>query len=84
MAGGRAQINPLSDFLQESEENMKTLKPYFQGTGANLDYEVPMYPAGGEEIDVYDYSKPVDYDYSIEEEKEPPPPPIPIERLRDG
>lgn len=69
MAGGRAQINPLSDFLQESEDAMKTFEPYFEGTGANLEYEVPMYPTG-DEIDMYDYSKPVDYDYSTENQRD--------------
>lgn len=63
MAAGTAQVNALADFLQESEDNMKTIKPYFEGEGYNLDYTIPMHPSG-EEFDSYDYSKSVEYDYS--------------------
>jgi len=63
MAAGTAQINALADFLQEKEDDMKTVKPYFEGEGFNLDYTIPMHPAG-DEFDDYDYNKPVEYDYS--------------------
>ena len=63
MAAGTAQINSLADFIQDKEDDMKTLKPYFEGEGFNLDYEIPMHPTG-DEFDSYDYSKPVEYDYS--------------------
>lgn len=41
MAGGSAQINPLSDFLQESEQNMKSNVNIFTGSGYNLGQELP-------------------------------------------
>lgn len=69
MAAGTAQINAFADFLQEKEDDMKTVKPYFEGEGYNLDYVIPMHPAG-DEFDDYDYSKPVEYDYSKNEETE--------------
>lgn len=67
MAGGTAQINPMSDFIQETEERMKTLKPYFEGTGTRLGLVLPSYPFGDE--DMYDYTKDVYYDYSEQEAK---------------
>jgi hypothetical protein len=63
MAAGTAQINALADYLQEKEDDMKTLEPYFEGEGFNLDYSIPMHPAG-DDFDDYDYSKPVDFDFS--------------------
>ncbi len=65
MAAGTAQVNALADFLQESEEDTKTIKPYFEGEGYNLEYTIPMHPAG-DEFDSYDYSKTTDYDYSTQ------------------
>lgn len=65
MAAGTAQVNALSDFLQEKEDDMKTIKPYFEGEGYNLDYTLPMHPTTG---DSFDYSKSVEYDYSIDDE----------------
>jgi hypothetical protein len=63
MAAGTAQVNALADFLQEKEDDMKTIKPYFEGEGFSLDYVIPMHPAG-DEFDSFDYSKPVEFDYS--------------------
>ncbi len=48
MAAGTAQVNALADFLQEKEDDMKTVKPYFEGEGFNLDYTIHMHPAGDE------------------------------------
>jgi hypothetical protein len=67
MAAGSAQINALADFLQEKEDDMKTIKPYFEGEGFNLDYVIPMHPAG-DEFDSYDYSKPIEFDYAVSEQ----------------
>lgn len=41
MAGGTAQVNPLSDFLQENEQNMKSNVNVFNGSGFNLGSELP-------------------------------------------
>ena len=70
MAAGTAQINALADFLQEKEDDMKTLQPYFDGEGFSLDYVIPMHPAG-DEFDDFDYTKPVEYDYSKDYEQSP-------------
>jgi hypothetical protein len=71
MAAGTAQINALAEFLQEKEDDMKIIKPYFEGEGYNLDYTLPMHPTTtGDE---FDYSKSVDFDYSSEEGQSPSP-----------
>lgn len=62
MSGGTAQINPLSDFLQENEKNMKENPHLFVGEGYNLGSGLPLYDIEAE--DVYDYTKNVTYDYS--------------------
>ena len=41
MAGGTAQINPMSDFLQENEKIMKSNVTVFNGQGFNLGSELP-------------------------------------------
>lgn len=41
MAGGSAQVNVMSDFLQESEQSMKSNVSVFSGVGYNLGYELP-------------------------------------------
>lgn len=64
MKRGSAQINPLSDFFQESERDMKTKPTGFDGPGYNLGYGIPAYNI--EKEDKYDYSKPVYYDYTRE------------------
>jgi hypothetical protein len=68
MAAGAAQVNALADFLQEKEDDMKSLKPYFEGEGYNLDYTLPMHPTTGDE---FDYSKSTDFDYSLAEGQSP-------------
>lgn len=65
MSKGTAQINPLSDYFQESEKDMKTKTDLFNGEGYNLGYGVPVYEFDKE--DKYDYSKPVTFDYSRQE-----------------
>lgn len=42
IAAGSAQINPLSDFFQESENDMNTQKPIFEGRGFTRDVHVQM------------------------------------------
>ena len=42
MAGGTAQINPLSDFFQETEDNMKSNKPVFEGRGISREIHFQM------------------------------------------
>jgi hypothetical protein len=71
MAAGTAQVNALADFLQEKEDDMKTIKPYFEGEGYNLDYTLPMHPTTGDE---FDYSKPIDFDYSSSNIEQSPSP----------
>jgi hypothetical protein len=72
MAAGTAQVNALAEFLQEKEDDMKTIKPYFEGEGYNLDYTLPMHPTTtGDE---FDYSKPVDFDYSSSNIEQSPSP----------
>jgi hypothetical protein len=39
---GSARINPFSDYFQETEENMKTMKPIFEGRGITRDVHVQM------------------------------------------
>ena len=41
MAGGSAQVNPLSDFFQETEQSMKSNVSIFNGSGFNLGLELP-------------------------------------------
>lgn len=62
MAAGTAQINPMSDFLQENEKNMKENPHLFVGEGYKLGNGLPLYDI--ELDDVYDYTKSVNYDYS--------------------
>lgn len=62
MAAGSAQVNAMSDFLQEKEDDMNTKKPYFEGVGYSLGYGLPMFPL--EFQDKYDYTKPVTFDFS--------------------
>lgn len=62
MSAGTAQINPLSDFLQENEKNMKENPHLFVGEGYNLGSGLPLYDF--EAKDVFDYSKPGNFDYS--------------------
>lgn len=40
IAAGTAQINPFSDYFQENEMNMRTLKPIFDGRGITRDVHV--------------------------------------------
>lgn len=40
MASGSAQINPFSDYFQESEELMKNKKPIFEGKGITRDVHI--------------------------------------------
>lgn len=48
IAAGSAQINPFSDYFQESEENMKTMGPIFEGRGITRDVHVQMpFSCGG-------------------------------------
>lgn len=42
ISAGSAQINPLSDYFQESEDNMKTMSPIFEGKGITRDIHVQM------------------------------------------
>jgi hypothetical protein len=42
IAAGSAQINPFSDYFQETEENMKTMSPIFEGRGITRDVHVQM------------------------------------------
>jgi hypothetical protein len=42
ISAGSAQINPFSDYFQETEDNMKTLKPIFDGRGITRDVHVQM------------------------------------------
>lgn len=44
MAAGSAQINPLSDYFQESEERMNTMSPIFSGGGITRDIHARMMP----------------------------------------
>lgn len=62
MAAGSAQVNAMSDFLQEKEDDMNTKKPYFEGVGYSLGYGLPVFSL--ENQDKYDYKNPVNYDYS--------------------
>ncbi len=64
MRGGTQRINPMTGFLQESEADMKTLQPYFQGPGYS--------PTGEDSIrkymfqeapDEYDTTKPPTFSY---------------------
>lgn len=49
IAAGSAQINPFSDYFQESEENMKTMGPVFEGRGITRDVHVQMpFSCGGD------------------------------------
>lgn len=41
MAAGTAQVNAMSDFFQESENDTRRMSPMFKGTGFNLGYELP-------------------------------------------
>lgn len=43
IAAGTAQINPLSDYFQESENDMKSMSPFFQGRGYSrpIHYQMP-------------------------------------------
>jgi hypothetical protein len=61
MAQGSAQINPLSDFFQETETNMKSGKPVFEGDGFNVGYGLPAFPFDAP--DTYDYTKDAMYVY---------------------
>jgi hypothetical protein len=63
MAGGTAQINPMSDFLQESEQIMKSNVSVFSGVGFNLGDELPYIELIGPK-DTFDYTANVNYDYS--------------------
>lgn len=42
ISAGSAQINPFSDYFQESEDNMKNLGPIFGGRGITRDIHVQM------------------------------------------
>jgi len=42
IAAGSAQINPFGDYFQETEENMKTKGPIFEGRGITRDVHVQM------------------------------------------
>jgi hypothetical protein len=64
MKGGSAQINPLSDYFQESENDMKTKPIKSESTGYNLGYGIQYYEF--DKTDTYDYTKPVTYDYTKE------------------
>ena len=55
MAGGNAQINPMSDFLQESEQIMKSNVTVFTGVGFNLGSELPYIELSGPK-DTFDYT----------------------------
>jgi hypothetical protein len=54
IASGTAQINPFSDYFQESELNMNTLKPIFEGRGITRDVHVqaPFSCEGASENDI--------------------------------
>lgn len=41
MASGKAQVNAMSDYLQDSEKDMKSNSKIFDGYGVNLGYELP-------------------------------------------
>lgn len=51
IAAGTAQINPFSDYFQETEENMKTMKPIFEGRGITRDIHVQMPFSCGDRTD---------------------------------
>lgn len=42
ISAGSAQINPFSDYFQETEENMQNMKPIFEGRGITRDVHVQM------------------------------------------
>ncbi len=68
MASGTAQINPMSDFLQESEQSMKSNVNVFSGVGFNLGNELPYIELDGPK-DTFDYTSNVNVDYSIDTQK---------------
>lgn len=61
MRGGSAQVNPLSDYFQESEKDMLT-GSYSEGYGANITENVRMEDVNKD--DEYDYTRPPTFDYS--------------------
>lgn len=63
MAGGSAQVNAMSDFLQESEQSMKSNVNVFSGTGFNLGSELPYIELVGPK-DTFDYKSNVMTDFS--------------------
>lgn len=67
MSQGSAQINPLSDFFQETETKMKSEKPIFEGEGYSTGYGVFAYPFDTEQ-DTYDYTKPPEFDFAEPEQ----------------
>lgn len=63
MAGGTAQVNAMSDFLQEGEQSMKSNVTVFSGTGFNLGSELPYIELYGPK-DTFDYTSNVNADLS--------------------
>lgn len=63
MAGGSAQVNVMSEFLQESEQSMKSNVSVFSGVGYNLGSELPYIELIGPK-DSFDYTSNVNFDYS--------------------
>ena len=63
MAGGSAQVNAMSDYLQDSEQSMKSNVSMFNGTGFNLGDELPYIELYGPK-DTFDYTANVNTDFS--------------------